>query len=381
MFIRSSPFHFGAPVFWAAFAFLSLLLPSFASAQDRPQGADACTLENSAKLSISRALGKKADYIGECVAISGTLAGEAIYETIGDVYLASPLSSGDVHNRIGLAAGSSGNFDGHRGSLRLIGRLVDCDAVQRRIALQIKETARKNREENTLIFMERPVGFCGDHSGLAIKSDVITPLDLAGFTRLTSDRDRRRFGDLAVFDENHPFAAQIEAIAEYTRNQKCTSKEPKNIGSIVDSRFSSPVINGPDAPFQWSVNAFFRDDQRDAILANLCTKKQLQTALFTLSSASPYYGQQRGPTHFHALQCYCLEEDCEGKWPIALIDTVWDPQLPYFCESFYDYARNRWNDLEGIGPMNYSGWSVDFPRNNSLGMDNPMRIAMFLEPN
>lgn len=101
--------------------------------------------------------------------------------------------------------------------------------------------------------------------------------------------------------------------------------------------------------------------------------------LFTLSASSEYYGQKRGPTHFHAVQCSCLEEDCEDKWPIALIDTVWDAKLPYFCERFFDYARNHWSDLEGNGPMHYSGWSVNFPRNNAL--DNILRIAMFSEPN
>lgn len=271
-----------------------------------------CTFEEALKVDFIDVSLKPYLYWEKCLQLSALYGGMIIYDGLDifngneGLYLARRHNPQSYEsNRIGIF--NYWNFEEILGwkedgrvDVELAGLVSDClhytysSRLARKRAFEIAQ--KKDPSINETII----VGGGCNYWGTDFYADQARKTGRR-FERLTGPENRKNYGNLTVPDQDW---VHLKAFTEAAREelQDNLDREPRN--------WQKPE----DLPLQ-----------RYFALVEKLAGKRPELAFF-LEETFPEY-----PHRIEVHGCFCLEEDCDGRWPISTLDVYYRPDLPYMC--------------------------------------------------
>lgn len=319
-------------IFLAAFAlWLACASPARAAEEEAP-----CTAENSRKLDVAGLERAKDRYVDSCVQVTGIGYGAALFADQAALYRFHAVKTLQTRGVVGFAYDGKIWLKGPPRHVTAIGRVVDCGAYRAAYKRSARNAQRHAARSGELV-MTHLYGFCAVSTGPALYVESVTQDAPVNLPRLTSDADRKAVGDLIPIPAQRASSGDVPTLVALMRNTECNPDYvlPEHIPYV------RPGIS----------NAL---DKRETLLAPLCKEEGLDQALFEVS---PKSRARQKNSRIDLVFCLCRSASCKGKWPIALIDSNWDPARPYFCQRVYELEVG----FEGSGKREYF-----FPEDNGL---------------
>lgn len=291
--------------------------PQLAFAQDDDAPLPECTAANSEPATIRDLWSQGRELSGDCVAIRGYRAGDVIFTDQRAYYAYNA-------KRLRAPAGVIGiPYPGLRGAdaglMRGIyyGRVRLCSDDRR--SYRRSQVAVLKAAEQGELMMTHLYGFCATSLGPAVRVETVDEAPASDLVRLTDDGLRRSLGELALPKLNYPYAATLDWLGEVATEGHCSDDFKPGVA--------------PPGPVQGQGVPLWRptiEPRRSIALAKWCGTNARQTVTYLVGRSSP--SAYEAGVALDMVICVCTLEECEGRWPVALLDTGWDSARPYFCQ-------------------------------------------------
>ena len=202
--------------------------------------------------------------------------------------------------------------------VKVIGFGLDCE----------RDTARDDRildietmTSDRLIVSSRH-DYCGwNRGGAVVEPTAFEYGERLSFDRLTSAEARERLGSLWPMDRDHPLyplaVSEADALLASVRRRDLSIFEHyESWGARWLARWYS-----------------------DEVSSLRVARQNHQSEVFWQLNPEFRIPEGFGETAENLYVCYCLEEDCSGRWPISDIDTLATRNQPYLCVGIYTVTR------------------------------------------
>lgn len=300
---------------------------------DRDPLMAACTPDTARRLSFEEFAIYSPDYMWECVTVSGLTQGRFVYGAPEHLYASDrwEVQFGNQGNedddyqwdrsnpfRFGIDTNDLPHpeFGSWLYEVTVTGIAKDCEAFSDSLSRRNEVANFASRGDGLVISM--PSRYCHTFRGGVIDPVAISYGERRRFPRLIGDEARQRFGSLQPLDSRWPIREEI-----------------------VDAgnAFLSALRAGDRAQLTELAGGHLEESWSEAYVSPTSPYRQLETR-----PGAPQFivfepdGQPRNsaPSEF-ALQsfsayiCFCVEDDCDGRWPISVGDTQSAADRPYVC--------------------------------------------------
>lgn len=337
------------------------LAPGVAAARD---GEDVdCTPANSSRATIARIWSDEHRLRNRCVAVEGYRFGDVIFTDQRALYRYMARRSRAAPGIVGIPYPVQLDSDA-RGLMRgtYYGRVESCREAQSGYARTVRNLRRRPPTDD--IILVHLYGFCASSAGPAVRVEQADERPSSELRRLTGDRLRASLGELSPIDERYRGRAVLPWLTDIATN-----------GCAAGFEVQGPPPGGPPEGDGVSVvPPNLGPAQRDR-LAHWCASATRQRALFAVADSSP--NSNEAGTRLDVVLCLCLTEDCSGRWPVALIDTGWAIERPYFCQRAKLRPQIETTTVDGSRPE-FSDYSYEF--SDEFIVSGPWQDGGFLEP-
>jgi hypothetical protein len=319
-----------------------LSMPHQALARDDDEPPE-CTAANSERVSIADLWSHGRELSGDCVALVGYRAGNVIFTDQRAFYAYNAKRSRAAAGVVGIPYPGMNGADAGLMRGTYYGRVRLCS--DDRAAYRRSQAAVRKAAERGEIVLTHLYGFCATSTGPAVRVDTADETLARDLFRLTGDGLRRSLGELVEPPADFAYPATLAWLAEVATEGGCTKGyEPRAAPPGPPQGRGVPLWRPKDDP------------QRLGALARWCATKVRQTVTFLVSPTSPS-AFERGVA-LDMVHCVCTSENCQDRWPVALIDTGWSEDRPYFCQRVKLRPRVS-SEAEGE-PTEYSEFSFEF---------------------
>lgn len=289
-----------------------------------------CTAANSRRVTVDEIWSDEQTLRNRCVGVEGYRIGDVIFTDQSSLYRYATRRTTAADGIIGIPyPGGPESVGLSRGIY--YGRLESCREAQRDFARLARNLARR-RTDDTIMLIHH-YGFCVGSAGPAVRVEHAEEAPASDLRRMTGDRFRERLGELISIDDRYPYRAILPLLVGVA-TEGCGADVdvgPIMAGGPPEGRDASMFI--PD----------FEPVQRDQI-RRWCESGTRQHALFTVAASSR---ASEPDANLDTIICLCLDGDCTGRWPVALIDTGWSTRRPYLCQRVILKPRTTSHDDEG----------------------------------
>lgn len=272
-----------------------------------------CGFQNAREVQPNELMAAPEEWIGECVHLNGYVSGYTFFADVAGVYRFGAANRMYDPNQgwLGLYFDDQSDWQDRMRSASVVGRVNTCQRSY--------EAALAEADEDTLIMM---IGYCHYRGGLTLNSVQIRAGSEIQFERQVGDQNRRSFGDLS--EQMPPSMLPIDVTDLFDLFLSALrSGDTVLMGQIVDS---------------WNL----LDDEldRQAFVSYLAGRRnspfsvmreagpELQIAYFLERENSEFAEDESDQAW---VGCFCVEEDCTGRWPISTIDATAETRTPYVC--------------------------------------------------
>ena len=323
--------------------FACFVLPDQALARDAHDGAPECTAASSEPVTIADLRSHGRELVGECVALSGYRVDNVIFGDQRAYYGYIAKRSRTPSGVVGIPY--PGMREADAGLMRgtFYGRAGLCSDDRR--AYRRSQVAVSKAAALGDIVLTHLYGFCANSTGPAVRVDNADEVPARDLVRLTGDDLRRSLGELLVPEADYSYRATLAWLAGVAINGGCVEGFEPGVA--------------PPGPPQGQGVPLWRpktDPRRSAALAQWRGTKTRQTVTFLVSRTSP--SAYEAGVALDMVHCVCTTEDCRDLWPVALIDTGWNRERPYFCQRVK--LRPRISSFAESEPTEYSEFSYEF---------------------
>jgi hypothetical protein len=314
----------------AALILMSAPVVGTAAGDARENAAPArCTRQNSQEASVPQIAADPEKYVGHCVAIEGVMQRMFLFESVDGVYLQppDPINPASGGFRLGMD-NISRYFSERYRHVSVLGRVQDCESVRAAVAAAESGFAMVS-------------GYCHYFNGPYLYAKSVQFRSGRPFERRMGAFNRKDYGDLEPAPGDWPHRARVEALAsEFLRALR--SKDRERLAGI----------HFRDVGLEWK-------DEEAELLRFLLRSGSSPFASIRTSQAPPqqiimveryrlYPTQEESLSpdevaDYGAIVCFCREESCTGRWPMATFDADNIPARPYACTQVDRYLDDgRW---------------------------------------
>lgn len=301
----------------SALAMIGLFaLPSVAAARERP-----CTPERAERVTVRQVAADAKAFVGRCLTLTAVAFEHHLYDDVAGLYEASP----DPSNATTALpfVGSRGHAPSRRyGRVTVTGVVGDCDCAH--------AVAAELSAGGEIVMIG---GYCHTATGPYLEAQSLIRQGPVRWERRLSGP-----GDLAPPPPDWVDRAKIEATAR---------------------RFATALQAGDKASLmQLALPDYDPNDSEDA------RGPEVRETLDALQGPAFARLRREGPASQHiilttrglaadetdrAVVCFCRENDCAGRWPIARFDADNLSSRPYACIETGDYVVFRKGTAPWIG--------------------------------
>lgn len=276
-----------------------------------------CTFDNATPVHPYEIMVESEPPYGECIEMQGYVWGYTFFADVVGFYRARADNEiYDPNNGwLGLYFSDPSFRQDNMREAVVVGKLNSCERAY--------QTAVAESEEGSIIMMR---GYCHYRGGLTMNSVQIRSGAIARFTRQYGDENRISFGDLSAERELSTLPQEVGFLFN-SYLVALRAGDHETIGQIIgpsngpsdeaDRRSSIDHLAGQgDSPF-----AKVRDAGSD-----------LQSAYFQIND-DPDYADIENEQAW--IGCFCVDDECSGRWPISSADATATPGPPYVCLTAY----------------------------------------------
>jgi hypothetical protein len=256
------------------------------------------------------------------LAVDAVMRGLDLFEDVDGVYLEptdilNPSSNGA---RLGLD-----NLDDHYTEdyqhVSIVGRVQDCEEVR----ACVHEAA--GPDEIVMIS-----GYCHNSNGAYIWIENLRRRKGRPFERQMTARPGYR--DLTPAPEDWAHRAKVDALAdEFLKALRSGDRE-----RLLALHFRNAELEWEDDEAQ--VVRFVLKDRKSPFL-DTRKRSELPQRQILVERASLESNDERDSSNYRATICFCREDDCTGRWPIASFDADNLRTRPYVCTTVSPYYVHR----------------------------------------
>jgi hypothetical protein len=274
-----------------------------------------CSARNSQFATVPGIASDPERYLGRCVVIDGVMHGLFLFESVDGVYLQprdwlNPSSSGF---RLGLDD-SSGRYSDDYRQVSIIGRVQDCESTR-----------------NAIEFL---IGYCHYYNGAYVWVEELHVRRGRPFERRMGSYERKDYGDIEPAPESWPHHATVDALAQ----QFLDALRKRDRERVVGLHFRDVGDDWPDDEEALLKFLLARDSPFAGVRNSRVSPEQI--ILVERSRLGP----DGEADDYSAIVCFCREQSCAGRWPIATFDADNASTRPYVCtlvEPYVVYGKPR----------------------------------------
>jgi hypothetical protein len=288
-----------------------------------------CSAAMSEKVSVAQVASNAEQYVGRCVSIDGVMQRWFLYENVDGVYLQEkePLNPSSSGARLGLD-----NITRHFGErfrhVSILGRVQDCETV--------RDSVHAAAGENELVMIS---GYCHYENGAYLWVHKVGSRGGPPFERRMGSYGRPGYGDLEPATEAWPHRDFVENLAKVFV-EALRSRDRDRLAGL---HFRDVGLEWDEEESQ--LMRFLLDDRKSpfAAIRSRGTVPQhvilIERPAADPASTEPVDDEDR--SNYTATVCFCREDDCTGRWPIARFDADNVNARPYACTQIGPYLIYR----------------------------------------
>ncbi len=297
------------------------LFVGLAAAQAEPPPCTAATARTVAVQSVARVPSR---WQGRCVRLSGPVLYSALYSGVEGFYLSQrndpegQALRGNLRHRLGLYGEVP--WPETIESWTLVGTVDTCERRSREARRETEEQNRRYRAAGSdQIVIHMLAGYCHYYPGAVLVVTEAHPGPPAHYERRVGAAARQAHGNLIIGYPGLPHYRDLRRRAEAFR--AALSAGDRERLSELHGRFGAhrdeldQLLEDPDSPFRE-----LRGDGDFPFVILYLPYDDRGRALEEQRRRDGYI-------------CYCRGPDCEGRWPIATVDTGSRRDHPYACVS------------------------------------------------
>jgi len=295
--------------------------------------AASCSFQNAHEVQPYELMADPEAWIDECVQLNGYVSGYSFFADVAGNYRfrASDRIYDPNQGWLGLYFDERSDSEGRLRHASVVGRVNTCERSY--------EAASSAADEGIIIMM---IGYCHYRGGLTLDSVRMRAGSEVQFERQIGDENRRSFGDLT--------------------HQVSPSELPVEIQDLFDRFFA--VLGSRDAALMgqivngWSLAEEELDSQ--AVARYLSGRDGSPFSAVREAGAGlqiAYFLERNDPVSTESetdqlwVGCFCVENDCRGRWPISTFDATAVAGKPYVC------LRAYFEDYHADG-QRITGWKL-----------------------
>jgi hypothetical protein len=261
---------------------------------------------------------------GACVRLQGVWAGDGLYADL-DAYQRRATAFGPYEDEPKAAAGGVGVY----APPDLIARKAAAYDMPVRADMVGKLGTCEDLAKGALMVS----GYCRGGAGaiLAVDDADLAPLRVS---RLVSEDDRRKFGNLAPAPADWAAAAQVDGLLAAWL-QAVAHGDADTLARLHGKGDSLKGARPDEVMRAVEIDEGLWSEVRS-------WSRPHQTAVFVAKPRGAS-GPDRSNSRWDqaAVGCVCREDDCAGRWPISYADTGTNGARPYLCVELRRSGKDR----------------------------------------
>jgi hypothetical protein len=271
-----------------------------------------CTAGEAIPITLEALASHPDQFIGKCVRTRGLVAFRNIFPSLQSLYEES-----NPEKRVAIYGKSPPDYElwGMRKFADVIGYAYSCEQLGMNAEIEDQKRADEAKTNGSkTVVISFLAGECHYHGGPVIYVSQIA-VDEGAPTRLFGP-DATKYANLVRLPPDAPHFTEVaSAIApafEFVRKQDDVALKAhlEKLGTRNASSETVEAVDPRKSPF-----AFLLGSSRVPEVHYFVPKRP----------------NAESEGRYLAIGCVCKMDDCERKWPIALSDTVADPDWPYAC--------------------------------------------------
>lgn len=287
-----------------------------------------CTRREAVRATVPQVAQHPDEYMDKCVLIDGVMHGHSMFATVDGVYLKSPDVLDDTKSgqRIGIDGRSDENRPGYQ-HVSVLGRIQDCDAIR----AMVQASAGPDEVVMT-------AGYCHSAYGPYVYIHRLRYRPGAPFVRQVGDYERADYGDIEPVPANWPHRAMIETLA----GKFLAALRARDRATLADIHFRNVGLEWEDDEAQ--LLHFLLEDSKSPFASLRLSRSAPQMMILSyryLAHPAPDDDPHEAEEDYSAFACFCRENDCSGRWPLASFDADNLPGRPYACTMIEPYASGH----------------------------------------
>lgn len=318
--------------YWRCIAANTAWILATAAYGSEPPGAsepEDCSARVATKATVGEIANQPAEFNGRCVAVDGVMHGMKLFESVDGVYLEptdtlNPSSNGAQLGLDNMRGRRSGSYQ----HVSIVGRVQDCE--------EIRACVLESAPGEYVIV----TGYCHSFNGAYLWVESLRKRKGPAFERQMGSAARPGYGDLAPAPANWTHRPQVDALAdEFLEALRMKDRE-----RLIAIHFRNVDLDWKDDEAE--LIRFMLKDPKSPFLDLRKRPQSPQREIFVERASIESDDENdsdyaNDPDDYSATICFCREDDCTGRWPIARFDADNLRTRPYACTHVGPYLVSR----------------------------------------
>lgn len=252
------------------------------------------------------------------------MSGSYLYEDVDGVYLQPTDSRNPSSNgaQLGLA-GLNGRYSERYQHVSILGYVQDCE--------EVRACALASAGPDEIVFV---TGYCHSYNGAHIAVARLRKRKGEPFERQMGAAARPGYGDLAPAPEDWLHRAKVDALA----SEFLEAVRSKDRDKLLQLHFDNAGLKWEDDKVK--LIRFLLEDRRSPF-ADFRRRSDLPQRQILVERDLLESRDERDADNYSSVVCFCREDDCTDRWPIATFDADNLPVRPYVCTTIGPYWSHR----------------------------------------
>jgi hypothetical protein len=273
-----------------------------------------CNARNAQRATVPDIAQNPERYLSRCVVVDGVMHGLYLFESVDGVYLEPPDSLNPSSSGFRIGLDHLSRFTEDYEHVSITGRVQDCEGV----------SAGVQSGHDELLFI---TGYCYFFIGAYVWIHDLDRWRGAPFERRMGSYERADYGDLVPAPADWRHRATVEALAR----QFLDALRKGDRERLAGLHFRDVGLNWKDDEAALLKFLLARDSPFAAIRS---AEEPLEQLILVARSA---FEPGADADNYSSVVCFCREESCAGRWPIATFDADNVRTRPYVCTDVHPY--------------------------------------------